>query len=171
MPTRSRLGTITWQDPEFYISYDNVTGEICCVGLPLSGYPNFQITVEQAIKFTSGELRTTDYRVIKENQQYQIVKNSNNLTVNKTYPIKITNDGFPKIKVIRNCQLGVWKISKINADPVFVFICEQKSQRHYIRTLNILEPEVEIPMICASEKDLVDLYVQEQYSMIEFKDE
>ena len=171
MPTRSRLGTITWQDPEFYISYDNVTGEICCVGMPLSGYPNFQISVEQAIKFTSGEVRTTDYRIVKENQQYQIVKNSNNSTVNKTYPIKIINDGFPKLTVIRNCQLGVWRISKINEDPVFVFVCEQKSQRHYIRTLNILESSVEIPMIYTSEKDLVDLYVQEQYSTIEFKDE
>jgi hypothetical protein len=171
MSTRSRLGTITWQDPEFYISYDNVTGEICCVGLPLPGYPNFQISVEQAIKFTSGELRTTDYRIVKENQQYQIVKNSNNTTVNKTYPIRITNDGFPKLTVIRNSQLGFWRISKITADPIFVFVCEQKSQRHYIRTLNILESSVEIPMIYTSEKDLVDLYAQEQYSIIEFKDE
>jgi hypothetical protein len=171
MSTRSRLGTVTWQEPEFYISYDNVTGEICCVGLPLLDYPNFQISVEQAIKFTSGELHITDYRVIKENQQCQIVKNSNNATVNKTYPIKIKNDSFPKITVIRNCQLGVWKISKITADPVFVFVCEQKSQRHYIRTLNILESVVEIPMIYDSEKGPVDLYVQEQYSTIEFKDE
>jgi hypothetical protein len=171
MSTRSRLGTVTWQDPEFYISYDNVTGEICCVGMPLSGYPNFQISIEQAIKFTSGELRTTDYRVVKENQQYQLVKNSNNIAVNKTYPIKITNDGFPKLTVIRNSQLGVWKISKITVDSVFIFVCEQKSQRHYIRTLNILEPSAEIPMIYTSEKGLVDLYVQEQYSTIEFKDE
>ena len=171
MSTRSRLGTVTWQDPEFYISYNNVTGEICCVGMPLTEYPNFQITVEQAIKFTSGESSTSDYRVIKENQQCQVVKNSNNATVNKTYPIKVKNDSFPKITVIRNCQLGVWKISKITADSVFIFICEKKSQSHYIRTLSILEPVVEIPMIYDSEKGLVDLYVQEQYSIIEFKDE
>jgi hypothetical protein len=171
MSTRSRLGTVTWQEPEFYISYDNTTGEICCVGMPLTGYPSFQISVEQAVKFTSGELSTSDYRVIKKNQQCQIVKNSNNATVNKTYPIKVKNDSFPKITVIRNRQLGVWKISKITTDSVFVFVCEQKSQRHYIRTLNILESAVEIPMIYTSEKDSVDLYVQEQYSTIEFKDE
>lgn len=171
MLTRSRLGTVTWQDPEYYISYDNVTGEICCVGMPLLGYPNFQVSVEQAIKFTSGELRTVDYRVVKENQQYQIVKNPSNIAVNKTYPIRITNSSFPKITIIRNCQLSVWKISKITADPVFVFVCEQKSQKHYIRTLNITESTIEIPMIHASEKGLVDLYVQEQYSIIEFKDE
>jgi hypothetical protein len=171
MSTQSRLGTITWQEPVFYISYDNVTGEILCVGMPLTGYPSFQISVEQAVKFTSGELSTSDYRVIKESQQYQIVKNSNNATVNKTYPIKVKNDSFPKITVIRNCQLGVWKISKIITDAVFIFVCEKKSQRHYIRTLNILGPAVEIPMVYASEKDPVDLYVQEQYSTIEFKDE
>jgi hypothetical protein len=171
MSTRSRLGTITWQEPEFYISYNNVTGEICCVGLPVPGYPNFQISVEQATKFTSGELRTTDYRVVRENHQYQIVKHSNNIAVNKTYPIKIKNDSFPKITIIQNCQLGVWKVSKITPESVFIFVCEQKSQRHYIRTLNILEPVVEIPMLYDNEKGLVDLYVQEQYSIIEFKDE
>jgi len=171
MPTRSRLGTITWQEPEFHITYDNVTGEIFCVGMPLTGYPSFQISEGQAIKFTSGELSTADYRVIKESQQYQIVKNSNNATVNKTYPIKAKNDSFPKITVIRNQRSRVWKVSKITSESVFIFVCEQKSQRHYIRTLNILEPTVEIPMIYTSERDPVDLYVQEQYSTIEFKDE
>jgi hypothetical protein len=171
MSTRSRLGTVTWQEPEFYISYDNVTGEICCVGMPLIGHPSFQISVEQAVKFTSGELLIADYRVIKENQQYQIVKNSNNTAVSRTYPVKVKNDSFPKIRVTRNCQLGVWKVSKITLDSVFIFVCEKKSQRHYIRTLNIFELAVEIPMIYTSEKDPVDLYVQEQYSTIEFKDE
>ena len=168
MPTKSKLGTVTWIEPEFYISYDSVTGRIQSVGPVIEGYPNFKITVDEAISFTSGKLNANDYRVIRENNQHVVVKQNYDSTISKTYPIKTIVDVFPKLKIIRDTTKNNWIISKIFEEPAFVFVCKKKSSRHYIRTLNIVEKETVIPMIYDSERGDVDLYTQEHHSVIEF---
>ena len=171
MPTKSKFGTITWVDPEFHISYDSVSGRILSVGLPLELYPSFKITVDEAISFTSGKLLTDDYRVIKEGDQCLVVKKDYDSVVSRTYPVKATVDVFPKVKIVRNNANQNWVVSKIVDDPVFIFVCKKKSSQHYIRTLNILEKDMTIPMIYTSEQGEVDLYTQEHYSIIEFHDQ
>jgi hypothetical protein len=171
MITKSKLGTITWREPEFYISYDPATGRICYIGPPVDDYPNFQITPDEAVSFTSGRLNSNEYRVVKKDNRHFIVKDSNDATVSKLYLIKAVIDVFPKIKIIQNKKTNSWIISKTVEEPVFLFVCKKNSVRNYIRTLNIIGKDITIPMIYDSELDDVDFYVKEQHSVIEFKDE
>jgi len=171
MSTVSKLGTVTWIEPEFYINYDSITGVIISIGLPLEAYPNFKITVDQAVAFTSGKLNSTDYRIVKEDTEFQIVKSIENQAVSKIYPIKVQQDVFPKIKISRSIKLRQWSISKLVEESIFVFVCGKESSRHYIRTLALTEKEMTIPMIYDSEAADIDLYTKEQYSVVDFKDE
>lgn len=167
---KSALGTVTWIDPEYYISYNNETGEILSIGSPDLHYQILKIEKKLAVEFIDGNLDKLKYRVVQQGDQVVVKKTETSSLVFKTYPILIKETYFPLAKIIRNKNVKQWVIEKSIKDPIFFFVFE-KNTDNYIRTLSVVDKNTVVNFIFDSECCDVDIKVNEKYKEINFKDE
>lgn len=170
MQTFSGLGTLTWETPRFFISYDNQTGRIMAIGEAKEGMPSFEVEFKDVEMFLTGKEVTHNYAVCKDGDKMTVTKTANPHLVCKSYPVPLVDSYFPKAKITRNVSKKVWIIEKISNDPIFVFVCNYGSKRNYIRTLRITETG-EYPFVYESESQDISLYVKENNSEIKYCDE
>ena len=168
--TFSSLGTVTWIDPEYYISYNKDTGEITGIGEPNNIDPCFQVTYNDIEKFFNKTAFREDYKVVNENGLLTIKKSPARKLVFKSHLVPVSANEEPRATIVRNRNKKIWSIKKISNDPLFVFVCKKGSRTNYIRTLEI-SCDVEVPFVYETENHDVSLYSTENNSNIEFIDE
>lgn len=170
MVTVSGRGTVTWQEPKFFVSYDNQTGAIKGIGQPAEGLPSFEVPFEIVEKFLSGSAFIQDYAVLKDGDQLTIRKTDKHNLVFKSYPVQVTDSDYPKARITRSIKNKTWVVELLTTDPIFVFVCEASSKSNYIRTLSITQSG-EYTFIYDSEQLAVSLYANEKNSEIKYQDE
>lgn len=167
MVTTSRLGTVTWSKPTYYVNYDNDTGIVKSIGPALEEFSSTKISVELALKIINSGNMLSNYRIVKKGNSYDIEQVMDQHVVDITHLVKVTNAQNSNIKVVRNLKDQTWIVNKSVDEPLFIFVCKSTSSRHYIRTLTVTETVQEIPFIFDSESDDIVLYSKSKFSNME----